>query len=116
MEAIDYDPIFTYVDVLKAKIERLSLLTKLRKEQHKCYKWVTCIDLDSNRTQELNEKSSKFGSISKELESQINKIPSLWSSFGYTCTDKKGNLIQTYDIQLNNNMSDLKNKLKKELK
>ena len=105
---------FDYSTVLRAKIERFTLLSKLRKEQSKLLKEVTYIDLDGKKSISIDFKNRNSEIASKEIDNLISQIPTLYTSFGYVCINKQSNVMQTWDIQLNNNLLDLKNRLKKE--
>ena len=106
----------TYEEVLTTKIETLKKLTALRKEQDKCYYCSTFTDSDGSKYIHIIYKNDRLERLFKYLETEISKIPDLWSLYGSVCTSKSGELIQIYQIQLNNNLRDLSKKLRNELR
>jgi ubiquitin C-terminal hydrolase len=98
-------------EVIQQKISNITALTELRKEQSKLYFKYKKGDIDYSR---YNPKLELFEAIRREeeIESKIRQIPSLYSLFGYICLNDKGETIQTWDIELNNDVKNLKKILK----
>ena len=98
-------------EVINQKIENLTKLTELRKEQSKLYFKYKNGDRDFSR---YNPKMDLFTAISKEeaIEKEIRQIPSLYSLFGYICHNNQGDNFQTWDIELNNDIKNLQKLLK----
>lgn len=98
-------------EVIQQKISNITALTELRKEQSKLYFKYKNGDRDYSR---YNPKLELFEAIRKEeeIQAKVKQIPSLYSLFGHVCLDNQSNIHQTWDIELNNNIENLKKLLK----
>jgi len=95
-------------DVVMYKINTLNILTNVRAEQKKLFdKHGYMINFD---------KKGNWIDSQKNYDDLEKKIPcSLWHMFGSNCISNNGEVIKTWDIQLNNNIEDLNKILESQL-
>lgn len=98
-------------EVINQKIENLNRLTELRKEERKLFYKYKNGNMDYSR---YSPKLELYEAITKEeeIKKQVRQIPTLYSLFGYICHNNQGDKFQTWDIEMNNDVKNLKKLLK----